>query len=132
MNRKGFAGIWEVVSMAVMAGLYIGWTFFDIKELKYWFFTILSIGLVVGAWELIAKIRKGRSISQLFWRWSCKKKLDKDGNPIILGFNEDNTPIYEYVNVTKMWIALAMCTVGWILLMVHLAWKVITGKDYNK
>jgi hypothetical protein len=64
---------------------------------------------MVVAMEIISKVRMGRTISQQFWDWS--KKKDENG---------------KQPNVWKAWTMVGGMIFGWLMLMLHLLWKIIT------
>lgn len=118
MNKKGESAI-DVISVLVMLLLWIvppvifvthGWT-----GGWWWFGWWCWLALSLAVTEITSKLVTGRSISQHFWRWSAA--VDKEG---------------KYVNRWKAVGTLALWTVAWGILIVHLAWKLITGKKYEQ
>ena len=117
MNKKGETII-DVISFLVMLLMWIvppiifaiqgwsgGWWWF-----AWWVWLAISLGVT----ELVSKIVTGRTISQHFWRWSAK--VDESG---------------KYVNKWKAIGTLALWSIAWGILIVHLGWKLITGKTYS-
>ena len=88
----------EIIFMLTMLCLLVGP--FAIFGLWYWFFTMLTIAVIVGLAELVATLITGNTLSQRFWKWSKQNK-------------------------TKAWIAIGSLFIGWIMLLIHLAWKMI-------
>lgn len=109
-NKRG-ASIMEVVSMAPVIILLAGWAVWFGIETGEWYWCILMAWILasVVAMEIIAVVITGKTISQHFWRWSIKK--DADG---------------KKPNVWKAWTMIGMLSVGWVFLMLHLAWKMLT------
>lgn len=73
---------------------------FALVGLWWWFGTMCAIGLVVGLAELVAVIRKKRTISQMFWRWAKENKV-------------------------RAWMVLVSLSAGWSVVMLHLVWKIL-------
>ena len=73
---------------------------FAIFGLWWWFFTMLAIAVIVGLAELIAVLKTGMTLSQMFWKWS-----------------KNNKP--------KAWITIGCLFAGWVMLLIHLAWKML-------
>lgn len=68
---------------------------------QWWlFFTFLIFGIIFGFFEWFAKHKTGRTVSQHFWAFSLKNK-------------------------TKAWVILGCMALAWILLLGHLAIKMI-------
>jgi hypothetical protein len=42
---------------------------FAIAKLWYWFWFWLTLAIVLAVFELVAKLRTGKTISQQFWYW---------------------------------------------------------------
>lgn len=74
----------------------------------YWLITMGTIGFWIGAMELFSKFLGGdrHTISQYFWEYSL------------------NHP-------TTAWIIIGMLLIGWLALLLHLAWKLITKQRDN-
>lgn len=109
MNNRG-AGLLEAISMMpVVLGL-VGWSIWFGIETGLWYWCILMSWILVSvvAMEIIALIMTKRTISQQFWDWS--KKVVDGKRP----------------NVWKAWTMVSMMIVGWLFLMLHLLWKVIS------
>ena len=85
---------------------------FVIVKLWWWAGMMAFIGATVGVTELLAKIFTGRTISQRFWYWSIYKDPSTGKKP----------------NVWKAWTVIGCLCVGWGSLMLHLAWKMLTGQ----
>lgn len=77
-----------------------------------WIKTMGVIALVIVIAEIWSKVKDGKTISQKFWRWSMKTV---DG---------------KRVNIVKAWIVLGVLQLGWLSLLIHLAWKMLTGAEY--
>lgn len=118
MNKKGETSL-DVIMVITMLLFWIvppivfavrgwhgGWAW-----LIWWVWLALSLGVT----ELTSKKITGRSISQLFWRWSAA--VDKDG---------------KYVNKWKGIGTLCLWTFAWGILIVHLAWPLITGRKFQE
>lgn len=73
---------------------------FAVVGLWWWFWTMLIIGLWVVAVEIVSKIKDRKTISQKFWGWSLE-------------------------NEKKAWIILSCMLLGWLILLLHLAWKIM-------
>ena len=65
-----------------------------------WLITMSTIGVVVGGMELISKLITGVTISRHFWNWSL-------------------------VHPQSAWMVLGFLLIGWLILLIHLAWKMI-------
>ena len=69
----------------------------------FWMLTMSVIGLVVVSAEITGKITNDLTISRMFWQWSLE-------------------------NPTQAWIVLGLLLIGWLSLLLHLAWKMIFKK----
>jgi hypothetical protein len=67
--------------------------------LKWWASFWFALGLVLGIFELVALHYKGKTLSQMMWQWS-----------------EENRG--------KKWILFTVLILFWIVLIVHLFFKV--------
>jgi hypothetical protein len=92
--------------LGMIGGLVLPFVFLTGKGRWYWLIMMTVIGLILGATEIIAVVDTGATISQHFWDWSVK-------------------------HPTTAWIVLAMLFGGWMVLLVHLAWKLMTNKNYR-
>ena len=68
---------------------------FAIFKVWWWFWTMVIIGVVIGLVEVIAKIKTGKTMSQMFWRWG-------------------------ETNKTKALIVIGSLAIGWTLFLLHL------------
>jgi hypothetical protein len=80
---------------------------FVIKKMWYWVGTIASMGVCLGVGEAISKACTGATLSKTFWNYSLT-------NPVVA------------------WIMLLCMFLAWVLLMIHLAWKMINKKPEVK
>lgn len=80
---------------------------FAIVGLWWWFWLFICIAVLVGIYELVAKIRKGKTISQMFREWRKANEL-------------------------KGRIVLIFLAIGWAAFLFHLAScaKVIQPEDW--
>ena len=100
----------EVASMSLVVACLVGWSIWFGVESGYWLWCwcMSTIFVVVIFFEILAKIITDKTISQQFWAWSNKK-------------NENG----KKVNAWKAWIMAGIMIVGWLLLILHLQWKVL-------
>jgi len=96
----------EVIFILVMLSMWI--VPFAVFELWWWMWMFIAIGIVFAIFELTSKLKTGKTLSVQFWRWSVVK-------------NEKG----QYVNRWKAWTILACMLTGWVMLLVHLAWKML-------
>ena len=89
--------------LGLIAGLILPFIFLTGQGRIFWMITMSVIGLVVGGAELISKITTGHTISQHFWTWSL-------------------------LHPTTAWMVLAALLIGWLILLIHLAWKLLFPK----
>lgn len=66
----------------------------------FWVITMSAIGAIVGISELLSKMITGLTISKHFWAWSLKHRR-------------------------TAWIVLGLLLLGWLSLLIHLAWKML-------
>lgn len=94
----------EVIFFIIFGILMVG-SWLLMKGVGRWFWTILFgvIAALVGTAEGVAYIMTHHTISQLFWAFS-------ETNP------------------GTAWLILGLVTVGWLMLMIHLATKMIFKK----
>lgn len=76
---------------------------FIIKRMWFWVGTIASMGVCLGIGEFISKQTIGMTLSKTFWLFSLS-------HPV------------------QAWIILGSMFTAWLLLMLHLAWKMLTKK----
>ena len=91
--------------VAMLACLIVPWAVFG---LWWWFWMMTAIGVVFGIFEIASKISTGKTLSQRFWKWSTEK--DDFG---------------ERPNIWKAWLVLGVLLSGWLMLLGHLAWKMV-------
>ena len=92
--------------VAFLGLLLIPFLIFAVKNKKgfwYWVGTVATMGAILGIVELISKLATGKTLSSNFWAFSLQ---DPGSASVILG----------------CWLA------AWILLLIHLAWKMINKK----
>lgn len=75
---------------------------FLVFGLTRWFWFMAMVGILLGGAELASKMKTGKSLSQKFWVWSKENRI-------------------------KAWIILVSMGISWTLLLLHLAWKMITS-----
>lgn len=83
--------------------LIIPFAFLTGKGRIYWLITMSTIGLTVVSMEVFSKVTTGKTISNHFWTWSL-------------------------IHPETAWIVLFALLIGWLILLVHLAWKLIFRK----
>lgn len=83
---------------------------FLIGKLSWWVACMGTIGLVVVIYEIIGRFisPEKMTISRMFWTWSTAK--DENG---------------RYKNRWKAWLILGLLQLGWLSLLIHLAWKML-------
>jgi len=83
------------------------------KVLLWWVWCMATIGFVVVLYESLSAwfSPEKTTISRRFWRWSTEK--DENG---------------DYKNRWKAWLILGLLQIGWLSLLLHLGWKMITGQ----
>jgi hypothetical protein len=105
LNEKG-AGISELIFIVVMlSALILPFAFF---KLWWWLAMMVTIGVVFGIFEATSYFKTGHTLSQKFWAWSIAK--DENG---------------KYTNRGKALALLGTLFTGWVMLLIHLAWKLI-------
>ena len=104
MNNKGTN--WTEVLFIIVLFLCLVVPF-AIFKLWWWFWFLIAIAILFGVVEAAADLATGRTLSQKFWDWSTKVV---DGKKI---------------NVWKAWLVLGCMMGAWIMLLIHLAWKMI-------
>jgi hypothetical protein len=72
---------------------------FYLLGLKWWCWFWIALGLVLGIFELVARNKRELTLSQMFWFWSLSNK-------------------------GKKWILFTTLILFWIVLMVHLFFKI--------
>lgn len=92
-----------VFIISLIAGLILPFIFLTGRGRIFWLVTMSVIGLTVGGSELISKLTTGKTISKHFWEWSL-------------------------LHPGTAWIVLGCLLLGWLSLLVHLAWKMIFRK----
>ena len=97
--------VFELLFFVVFAGLGVGCWFLMPKGIARWFWvaTFVVIELTVVVSEIISKITTGHTISQLFWQFS-------EASP------------------GKAWLCLGMLGTAFLLLLWHLAAKMLGKK----
>lgn len=101
MNKGASTG--EILLIIVMFSLLVfPWIFIG---LWWWFWFFLSVATVFVIWEVLAAKVGGKTLSRMFWTWSTKKV---DG---------------KRVNLWKAYVILGCLLGGWMMLLIHLAWK---------
>lgn len=108
MNRKRGSSLLEVIFIVVMLAMWI--LPFAVLKLWWWFWMFTAVGVVFGIFEALAALVTGKTLSQQFWKWSTE--TDYCG---------------KRKNVGKALIVLACMGIGWIMLLIHLAWKMLMG-----
>ena len=93
--------------LGLVGGLIVPFVFLTGKGRIYWLVTMSTIGLVLVASEIISTVDTGGTISQHFWHWSVQHPVTG-------------------------WLVIGMLFMGWVILLLHLAWKLITNRDYRK
>ena len=73
-----------------------------------WFWMMLTIDGVFAVFELYNKIKYGETLSTRFWKWSV-----------------DKAPDGTLRNLWKVIVVISLMLVGWIMLLIHLVWKLI-------
>lgn len=99
----------EVIFGATLIGSLVGWTFILHKKLPKWLWFAAMFGCcawVVGM-EIFSKVIYGRTLSNFYWQWS----LDHEA---------------------WSWVVAFLMLAGWLNLIVHLQWKVISRRFLNK
>lgn len=74
---------------------------------KYWIVTMSIIGAVVAGAEITGTIFLHKTISRMYWEWSL-------------------------IHESTSWIVSGLILLGWLSLIVHLQWKVIKRRFFNK
>lgn len=74
-------------------------------ELWWWFSFMSGITIIFILFELGCKLATGKTLSQQFWKWS----------------NEEKNKNMAW----KVWLVLTGMLGAWIILLIHLAWKII-------
>jgi hypothetical protein len=90
----------------LIVGLIVPFLFLTGKGRIYWLTMMCVIGTILGATEIISVIDTGSTISQQFWHWSVQ-------------------------HVVTAWICLALLLFGWVVLLIHLSWKLLTNRNYR-
>ena len=72
---------------------------FYLLGLIWWMWFWISLGLVLGIFELVALKYKDKTLSQMFWKW-------------------------EEENKYKKWILLVSLWAFWVVLIIHLFFKI--------
>ena len=69
---------------------------------KFWLITMGTIGLWIGVMEAVSKFTGGDgfTISRYFWHWSLEHE-------------------------STAWLVLGLLQIGWLILLIHLAWKML-------
>ena len=79
--------------------------------LMWWAGFFVGVGVLFGAVEILAKVLTGRTLSQKFWDWSMEEEVSASA--------------IVYPNKKKAWVYLGCMLAGWIMLLIHLAWKML-------
>lgn len=106
-NNENGESILEILSLVVMGALMIVPWF--IVGLPNWGWLFIVICLAVLIWEGWSQWKKNMTISRQFWNWSIK---------VVDG---------KKVNIWKAWLVLASLQLGWLMLLFHLAIKMLNA-----
>lgn len=66
----------------------------------FWMITMSVIGVVVVTAEIVGKVTHNLTISRMFWNWSLENEF-------------------------LAWTVLLLLLIGWLSLLLHLAWKML-------
>ena len=88
----------EAVLIVIMLSCWIA-PFFLIG-LSRWGWMFIFIAAVFGLFELFAKLKNGKTLSRRFWD-------------------------YSLANPFRAWLTLFFMLIGWSILLIHLAWKML-------
>ena len=72
---------------------------------------MLTIDGVLIVYEVVNKVKYGKTLSKQFWEWS----VDKDESQ-------------NYKNFWKVLTITGLMLAGWLMLLLHLLWKLIFKK----
>jgi len=97
MNNKG-TNLKEVMFIIAMFSFLL--LPFLVTKQWWWVAFMATVALVFGIFEAASKIKTGRTLSQRFWKYSESHKVGSI-------------------------VCLASLVVGWGMLILHLAWKMI-------
>ena len=86
-----------LIVLAVLGGIIGGLL---LAGLPYWAGFVVTLAVILGIWEIIARARSGRTMSQRMWAL-------RGARPVVF------------------WIVWGGMLLAFALLMVHLAWKAI-------
>lgn len=89
--------------IGLISSLILPFFFLTGRARIFWLSTMSMIGLVIIASEILSKISTGRTISQHFWVWSL-------------------------AHPSTAWLVLGLLFLGWLILLLHLAWKMLFRK----
>lgn len=89
--------------VGLIGGLILPFLFLTGWGRKYWLILMSTIGLSVGVAEILGKAFIGKTISRMYWEWSL-------------------------IHTSTSWIVSGLLLCGWLSLLLHLQWKVITRK----
>lgn len=84
---------------------------FAVFKLWMWFWLFVSITAVFAVFELTAKLTTGKTLSQQFWAWSS--------------YTEKILYVEKKPNIWKAWTIVGCMITGWLMLMLHLVYKII-------
>jgi len=89
--------------IGLILGLIVPFLFLTGAGRWFWVGTMSLIGGIIGGSEIISTAVTGMTISRHFWNWSL-------------------------AHPKTAWIVLGALALGWLNLLVHLAWKLLTKK----
>lgn len=96
-----------VFIIGLIAGLILPFALLTGWGRKYWMILMTIIGSSVAGAELCGKIFIGKTISRMYWEWSLAHEMTS-------------------------WIVAIILLMGWVNLLIHLQWKVITKRFGKK
>ncbi len=105
LNEKGTNWLEVVLIIALFTLLIIP---FIIFKLWWWAIFMALVAIVFAIMEVVAHVVTGRTLSQKFWDWSIRPNANG-----------------KKPNIWKAWLVLGSMLGAWIMLLIHLAWKMI-------
>lgn len=90
-----------VFIIGLIAGLIMPFAFLTGWGRKYWMIAMSLIGCIVGGAEIVGTVFMHKTISRMYWEWSL-------------------------LHESTSWLVVAILALGWLNLLVHLQWKVIS------
>ena len=97
-NNRG--GISSIIEVTLMLTFLIGpWIWFGVETgWWFWLWFWVTLGVALGVWELIAKIKTGKTLSQQYQKMTIEDKTMR----------------------VKMLIIMILVNIGWLTLWYHL------------